>query len=93
MKHAFRIRTAALLLAVLTCLCSLTVLPVYAEGESIDEEYEAKKAAYRAKIMADDVTTDDLLIGSWVSFYSFDVDSYEYQLDQMAAKLAPWATS
>ena len=34
---------------------------------------------------ADDVTTDDFLIGSWVSFYSFDVDSYEYQLDQMAA--------
>ena len=51
----------------------------------IDEEYEAKKAAYRNAIMADDVTNDDFLIGSWVSFYSFDIDSYEYQLDQMAA--------
>lgn len=47
--------------------------------------YEEKKAAYRAKIMADDVTEDDFLIGSWVSFYSFGTDSYEDQLDQMAA--------
>lgn len=28
-------------------------------------------------------TTNQFLIGSWVSFYSFDVDSYESQLDQM----------
>lgn len=30
-------------------------------------------------------TTDRFLIGSWVSFYPFSIDSYEYQLDQMAA--------
>ena len=30
-------------------------------------------------------TTDKFLIGSWVSFYPFEIDSYEYQLDQMAA--------
>ena len=30
-------------------------------------------------------TTDEFLIGSWVSFYPFSIDSYEYQLDQMAA--------
>ena len=29
-------------------------------------------------------TTNQFLIGSWVSFYPFDVHSYEYQLDQMA---------
>ncbi len=29
-------------------------------------------------------TTNKFLIGSWVSFYPFDIDSYEYQLDQMA---------
>lgn len=29
-------------------------------------------------------TTNQFLIGSWVSFYPFDIDSYEYQLDQMA---------
>ena len=28
-------------------------------------------------------TTDKFLIGSWVSFYPFEIDSYEYQLDQM----------
>ena len=28
-------------------------------------------------------TTDKFLIGSWVSFYPFDIHSYEYQLDQM----------
>lgn len=28
-------------------------------------------------------TTSKFLVGSWVSFYPFDVDSYEYQLDQM----------
>ena len=29
-------------------------------------------------------TTNKFLIGSWVSFYPFDIDSYEYQLDQMS---------
>lgn len=29
-------------------------------------------------------TTNKFLIGSWVSFYPFDIDSYEHQLDQMA---------
>jgi hypothetical protein len=29
-------------------------------------------------------TTNQFLIGSWVSFYPFNIDSYEYQLDQMA---------
>ena len=85
MKHSVWIRMAAALLALLTCLCCLTVLPVGAEDETVDAEYEAKKAAWRETLMADDVTTDDLLIGSWVSFYSFETDSYEYQLDQMAA--------
>ena len=28
-------------------------------------------------------TTDKFLIGSWVSFYPFDIHGYEYQLDQM----------
>ena len=28
-------------------------------------------------------THHHFLIGSWVSFYPFDVDSYEHQLDQM----------
>ena len=50
-----------------------------------ETDYEAKKAVYREKLKNDDVTTDDLLIGSWVSFYSFETDSYEEQLDQMAA--------
>ncbi len=50
-----------------------------------DNDYEAKKAAYRLQIQQDDVTADDLLIGSWVSFYSFTEDSYAFQLDQMAA--------
>ena len=29
-------------------------------------------------------TTNQFLIGSWVSFYPFDIDHYEYQLDQMS---------
>lgn len=63
-------------------------LSCYAEEvapDARDDEYEAKKQAYREKLMADDVTTDDLLIGSWVSFYPFEKDSYDRQLDQMAA--------
>ena len=28
-------------------------------------------------------TQNQFLIGSWHSFYSFEVDGYEYQLDQM----------
>jgi len=50
-----------------------------------DNDYEAKKAAYRQQLMEDDVTTDDLLIGSWVSFFPFYKMSYAKQLDQMAA--------
>ena len=84
MKHSVWIRTAVALLAVLICLGSLTVLLVCAE-EGVDGAYEAKKTAWHEKLMADDVTSDDLLIGSWVSFYSFGKDSYEHQLDQMAA--------
>ena len=80
----------------LSALCKLvagvmlvsTLIPaIFPPLQSFAEEtdYEAKKAAYREKLKNDDVTTDDLLIGSWVSFYSFEKDSYEYQLDQMAA--------
>ena len=88
MKRVVWMRPAAALLAILTCVSVLwlgTVPAARAETVSPDEDYETKKAAYREKLMADDVTTDDFLIGSWVSFYSFDVDSYEDQLDQMAA--------
>ena len=87
MKSCAWLRALALALALLSCLGSLFVLPASAAEaeETVDEEYEAKKAAYREKIKENDVTTDDLLIGSWVTFYSFETDSYEYQLDQMAA--------
>ncbi|MBE6585661.1 MAG: hypothetical protein E7645_03940 [Ruminococcaceae bacterium] len=82
------IKALSLSLSLIFGLLTMSVLPISAAEPTDangDEEYEAKKATYREKIMADDVTTDDLLIGSWVSFYSFDTDSYEYQLDQMAA--------
>ena len=75
-----------MLALVLAALCLFPCLmPMAVSAEDEDEEYEKKKAAYREKLKNDDVTSDDILIGSWVSFYSFDVDSYEYQLDQMAA--------
>lgn len=47
--------------------------------------YKEKKAAYREKLKNDAVTTDDILIGSWVSFYPTEYASFEDQLDQMAA--------
>ena len=91
MKHPYQIKILSLLLSMILVCLSPSALNVSAEeaateavDEIVDEAYEAKKAAWREKLMADDVTTDDLLIGSWVSFYSFDTDSYEYQLDQMA---------
>ncbi len=83
MANSFWIKTTAALLAALFCASGALALTVSAETGA--EDYEAKKAAYRQKIMADDVTSDDFLIGSWVSFYSFGRDSYETQLDQMAA--------
>ena len=89
MKFTYLYRILA---AILLISCLLTMaLPMASSAEGtggeadVNAEYEAKKAAYRAQLMADDVTTDDLLIGSWVTFYSFEKDSYEYQLDQMAA--------
>ena len=73
MKFCAWLRALALALALLSCLGSLFVLPASAAEaeETVDEEYEAKKAAYREKIKENDVTTDDLLIGSRVSFYPF----------------------
>ncbi len=88
MKHSYLTKVLSLMLSMILGCLGLSVLTISAEdaaGETADEAYEAKKAAWREKLMADDVTTDDLLIGSWVSFYSFETDSYEYQLDQMAA--------
>ena len=81
LRAVCRVLSAVLLMSSLLTVSS----PLSVRAEMSEDEYEAKKAAYRKKLMEDDVTTDDLLIGSWVSFYSFDIDSYEYQLDQMAA--------
>ena len=89
MKKQSILRALCRIMAALMLLSALALpamtLTAHAEEAATDAEYEAKKQAYREKIMADDVTTDDLLIGSWVTFYSFEKDSYEYQLDQMAA--------
>lgn len=89
MKKQTTLRILCRIMAAVMLIAALAVpamaLTAYAEEAATDAEYEAKKQAYREKLMADDVTTDDLLIGSWVTFYSFEKDSYEYQLDQMAA--------
>ena len=96
MKRFSWIRFLAAIISVLTCVACMLSMSVGAaeqqvetneesDGEAMEDSYEAKKAAYREKLMSNDVTSDDFLIGSWVSFYSFDIDSYEYQLDQMAA--------
>lgn len=89
MKKQTTLRVLRRIMAAVMLIAALAVpamaLTAHAEEAAADAEYEAKKQAYREKIMADDVTTDDLLIGSWVTFYSFETDSYEYQLDQMAA--------
>ena len=89
MKKQTTLRVLCRIMAALMLVSALAIpamaLTTHAEEAATDAEYEAKKQAYREQIMADDVTTDDLLIGSWVSFYSFETDSYEYQLDQMAA--------
>ena len=85
MKSSRLYRVLAVVLLI-SCLLTMAVPMVVSAAEAdADAEYEAKKAAYREQIMANDVTSDDLLIGSWVTFYSFDIDSYEFQLDQMAA--------
>ena len=86
-KALFRNLARLLLVAMLLTTLSTVILPLTswaAEKAAADAEYEAKKAAYREQLKANDVTSDDLLLGSWISFYSFDTDSYEYQLDQMA---------
>ena len=85
MKHSNSAKIIALLLAAIPCVSSLTSVTTMAAESKADEAYENKKAAYRAQLMADDVTSDDFLIGSWVSFFSFDTMSYEDQLDQRAA--------
>ena len=92
-KWSIPFRTVSRLLVLSISMMSaamVTLMPLTAEAEEehtdadADAEYQAKKEAYREKLKNDDVTTDDLLIGSWVSFYSFETDSFEQQLDQMA---------
>ena len=84
MKLSNSTKVIALLLAAIPCATTFASMTALAAENEVDEVYENKKAAYRAQLMADDVTTDDLLIGSWVSFFSYDIMSYEDQLDQMA---------
>lgn len=45
---------------------------------------EQKIRQYRDTLRRRPVTADDLLIGSWVSFYSFRKDPFEYQTRQLA---------
>lgn len=45
---------------------------------------EEKIRQYRDTLRHRPVTADDLLIGSWVSFYSFRKDPFEYQTRQLA---------
>ncbi|MCQ2432185.1 MAG: hypothetical protein MJ175_06230 [Clostridia bacterium] len=45
---------------------------------------EEKIAQYREALRQRTVTADDLLIGSWVSFYSFKKDPFAYQTKQLA---------
>ena len=93
MKHSSRLLRILAVTLLLSCILPLTPsMAVHADADAdanadtdANAEYEAKKVAYREQLMANDVTSDDLLIGSWVTFYSFDIDSYEYQLDQMSA--------
>lgn len=84
MKTSLLKRILLCTLALTPCLSVLPPLSVSASGTK-DPDYEAKKAAYRAALMAEDVCADGLLLGSWFSFYSFEKDSFEDQLDQMAA--------
>ena len=44
-----------------------------------------EKSAYREKLKKSETTENSLLIGSWVTFFPFDIESYEKQLDRMAA--------
>lgn len=70
--------------ALTPCFSGLSTVTASAEGQAASA-YEKKRIEYRAQLMKDDVTDDDLLIGSWFSFYSFERDSFEDQLEQMAA--------
>ncbi len=85
MKKMKKRNWLALLLAGCMTLGSLGGLSVTAAAENgQDLTYEEKKAAYREQLKADDVTTDDFLIGCWTPVYSMEIHSYEYQMDQMA---------
>ena len=84
-KHVLHMKRIISVIVMLTCLTSSLLLPAGATENGVDAAYEAKKAAYREKLMADDVTADDFLIGAWSPIYSTEIHSIEYQLDQMAA--------
>ena len=53
------------------------------EEESSEEEWPSSYDTLDRSNLRTDFTTNEFLIGSWVSFYSFEKDDYQYQLDQM----------
>ena len=78
-------RAISLILSGIIFLTTASGLACFSVSADIAEDgktYEEKEAAYREQLKSKDITSNDLLIGSWVSFYSFKTDSYEYQLDQ-----------
>jgi hypothetical protein len=57
-----------------------------ASSEASSEEVTEKEYDTLDKTnLRKEFTTDEFLIGSWVSFYSFEKDSFETQLDNMKA--------
>ena len=51
--------------------------------ESSEEVIEKEYDKLDKSNLRNEFTTDEFLIGSWVSFYSFDKDSYQTQLDKL----------
>ena len=64
MKNQSILRALCRIMAALMLISALALpamaLTAHAEEAATDAEYEAKKQAYREKIMADDVTTDSV---------------------------------
>ena len=82
-KHVLHMKRIVSVIVMLTCLTSSLLLPAGATENGVDAAYEAKKAAYREKLKADDVTTDDFLTGRLYpdsvcyGYYNIDLHSYK----------------
>jgi len=66
-------------------LAAILLIPAFAFKPATGSARGTPIPEYKEQLAQKRVTTDDFLIGSFISWYPYNIDSWEYQTEQMAA--------